>query len=127
MPTHDTVTRNAIADAVVDLVDAGSLNANGRCLIYTDNRISLLAVIELANPAFAAAVSGVAIGLSMPLSDALADASGAAAIFDVVDRDENVVFSGSVALSGADMTVPDTEIAQDDIVKIISLNYTAPP
>jgi hypothetical protein len=127
MPTHDQATRDAIANLVVDRVDVGTTNPNGRCLIYTANRIILLATVELDDPAFSAAVSGVATGLSMPLSDALADSSGTAAVFDVVDRDENVVFSGDIGLSGTDMIVPDTEIALDDIVKIISLNYTAPP
>jgi hypothetical protein len=113
-----------IADAVADLVDVGSTNANGQIKIYTENRITLLATIELANPAFGAAASGVATALSMPASDGLADGSGTAAVFDVIDRDENVVFSGTV---GEDLTLPETEVAEGDIFKIISMSYTAPP
>jgi len=127
MPTHDALIRNLIANTVVDQVDIGTTNISGRLILYTANHIVKLAVVILPDPAFSAAVSGIATGLGMPLSDALADASGSAAEFDVINRDEAVIFSGSVALAGADMTVPDTEIAKDDIVKIISLNYTAPP
>jgi len=92
--SHEATVRDAVADLVVDKVDLGSLNATGRMLVYTLNRITKLATIVLANPAFGAAVSGVAPGLSVPLSDALADASGTAAQFDVVDRDENIIYSG---------------------------------
>lgn len=121
---HDATTRDAIADLVVDAVDAGTLNASGRVIIYTANRLLKLSTIILSSPAFAAAASGVAAGLGMPLSDSNAIAAGTAAVFDVVDRDENVVFSGDV---DTDMTLPNTEINVDDIVKIISMNYTAPP
>lgn len=127
MPTHAAAIRDLIANTVVDKVDQGTLNASGRLLLYTANHIVKLATVILPDPAFSVAVSGIATGLGMPLSDALADASGTAAEFDVVSRDEDIIFSGSIALAGADMTVPDTEIALDDIVKIISLNYTAPP
>jgi hypothetical protein len=127
MPTHDTRTRDVITNAVVDMVDQGTANANGRLMLYTANRIIQLAQIELQDPAFSASVSGVASAIGLPISDSLADASGVAALFDVIDRDERVIFTGSVGLADADMIVPDTEIALDDIVKIISLNYTAPP
>ena len=127
MSTHALSARNAIADAVVDLVDVGSTNAQGRIFVYTDNRVSLLATILLPNPAFGTASVGIATANGLPLSDSLADASGTAAIFDIVDRDENIIFSGTIGTSNADMIVPDTEIAANDIVKIISLSYTAPP
>lgn len=123
MTTHSATTRDSIADLVVDAVDVGSANANGRLLVYTLNRISLLATVELANPAFAAASSGVAVALGLPLSDAIADSDGTAAQFDVVDRDENIIFSGEV---GVDMTLPETEVAAEDIFKITSMSYTAP-
>jgi len=128
MPTHETSTRNAIADVVVDRVDVGSTNAAGKIRVYTANHISLLAEIDMANPAFGPAVVGIAPALGLPLADSLADAPGSAAEFDAIDRDEDVVFSGTVGIdSSFDMTVPNTEVSLDDIIKIISLNYTAPP
>lgn len=126
--THQTTTRNVIADAVVDLVDLGTTNANGKVLIYSANRQTQLAEVDLANPAFGDAVTGVALANSLPLSDSLADAGGTAALFDVVDRDENVIYTGTIGTSAEDdMVVIDTEIAKDDIVKIVQLSYTAPP
>ena len=127
MVTHENATRNAIADAVVDRVDLGSTNASGKLRIYTANKVILLADLDLANPAFGDAAVGVASANSLPISDDFADGSGNAAVFDVLDRDENIVFSGTVGTSDADMLVADTEIADDDIVKIISFDYTAPP
>lgn len=124
---HATDSRNAACDAVVDLVDAGSTNSEGRIRIYTAGKISLLATVLMANPAFSAAVTGVAAGAGLPWSDLAASASGTAAEFDMIDRDENIILTGDVALSGEEMSFPQLEIAVNDIVKILTCSYTAAP
>lgn len=122
---HNIPTRNAMADAVVDLIDVGSTNAEGRLNIYTESRIDLLAVVLLALPSFGPAVSGVAPGLTLPWTDPLAPGSGIASEFNIVDRDENEIMSGDVALSGDEINFPSLEIDVNDLVKILSASYTA--
>ena len=125
--THDTAARNAMCDALVDLFDVGSTNASGRIVLQTTGGITLLATIIMAIPAFGPSVFGVAPGLTLPWSDQLAVGDGLASEFIAMDRDENVIMTGDVAISGAEMNFPQTEIAVNDIVKLLSVSYTAPP
>jgi hypothetical protein len=124
---HDTLARNAIADALVDLFDVGSTNSEGRIKIYTAGGITLLATILMANPAFGAAANGIATGLTLPWSDTGASGAGTAAEFIAVDRDENQILNGDIALSGEEMSFPQLEIAVNDIVKLLTVAYTATP
>lgn len=124
---HSIGSRNTIADALVDLFDIGSLNAEGRLRIYTAGGIVLLATVLMGNPSFDDAVSGVAPGLGLPWTDTLASGNGTAAEFEAIDRDQTIILSGDVALSGEELTFPGLEIAVNDIVKITSAEYTASP
>jgi len=124
---HDNVARTLLADTLVDLFDLGATNAEGRIRIYTAGGITLLATILMANPSFGNAVNGVADGLGLPWSDPMASGSGTAAEFTVLDRDESVILTGAVAESGEEMSFPQLEIAVNDIVKLLSVSYTAPP
>lgn len=116
-----------MADAVVDLFDAGSTNTEGRIRIYTEGGIDLLATVPMADPSFGTAVTGVAQGLGLPWSDTSADAAGIAREFVLIDRDENPVLTGDVDVSGEELNFPQNEIAVNDIVKILSASYTAAP
>ena len=124
---HDNTVRDALADAVVDLFDVGSANAEGRLKLYTAGGITLLATILMANPAFGPAVTGIAPGLTLPWSDPMASGNGTAAEFIAVDRDGDTILTGDVAVSGEEMSFPQLEIAVNDIVKLLSIYYTAPP
>ena len=124
---HDTPARNAMADALVALFDVGSGTSEGRIKVYTAGGITLLATILMANPAFGAAASGIASGLTLPWSDAGAAGAGSAAEFVAVDRDDNQILNGDIALSGEEMSFPQLEIAVNDIVKLITVAYTASP
>lgn len=124
---HDNSARNVLADALVDLFDIGSANSEGRLKIFTTGGITLLATVLMVNPAFDEAIVGVAAGLGLPWSDPLASGSGLAAEFIAVDRDEDIVLIGAVAQSDAELNFPQLEIAVNDIVKILTVSYTAPP
>lgn len=124
---HNTTSRNIMADAVVDLFDLGSAAAAGTINIYTENGITLLASVPMANPAFDDAANGIAAGLSLPWTDLAAVGSGSAYEFVAVDRDDFPVLTGNVSISGDEITFPDAEIAVNDIVKLLSVSYTAPP
>lgn len=124
---HDNDARNILADALVDLFDIGSINSEGRLKIYTTGGITLLATVLMAAPAFGDAAIGVAQGNGLPWSDQLASGSGLAAEFVAIDRDETVILTGDVDTSGAELNFPQLEIAVKDIVKLLSVSYTAPP
>lgn len=125
--THDQATRNVLADAVVDRIDLGSTNTEGSIKIYTANYLDLLATVVMANPSFGSATNGVCSGLSLPWSDASAAADGVPDKFIVTDRDENPVLYGDVGLSAAELTFQQLEINTNDIVKVLTASYTAPP
>lgn len=125
--SHGVAARNASADAVCDLIDVGSLNSAGQIRIYDAGRVTRLAAIFVPNPAFGAAVNGICSGLSLPWSDADADNSGTAAAFDFLDRDENIILQGDVALAGAELNFNQLVIEPNDVVKILNAQYTAAP
>lgn len=124
---HENDVRDVLADAVVDLFDIGSANAQGQFKLFTEGGIDHLATIPMANPAFDDSISGVAIGLDMPWTDLTAVGSGLAENFIAYDRDETVILVGDVDISGGEMSFPQLEIAVNDIVKLLSVSYTAPP
>lgn len=126
--SHTAATRNVMADAVVDLVDQGSLNSAGCVKIWDAGKVTRLAKIFMPNPAFSAAVSGVAVGNSLPWSDADADGTGEADNFEICDRDENVIMQGSVSEFGTgEMNFNQVGIIINDVVKILAASYTAAP
>ena len=124
--THTNYARNVICNATVDLIDLGSTNAAGRIRIYDDTRLINIVNIDFANPAFGAALNGVANALGVPFSG-VAIATANADEFDIVDCDDQVIMSGHVRVTGHELNLPDTEINTADITKILSCSYTATP
>jgi len=84
-----TAAKNAACDAIVDLVDAGSTNPEGK-LVIKDGATTLVEC-EMSNPAFGAASSGTATAGA--ISDGTAVADGTADNYSVVDRDETEIWS----------------------------------
>jgi len=131
-------TRNAAADAVVDRTDVGTTNAQGRLRLYSGSKPAsantgatgtLLAEVNLANPAFGAASSGVATLLGVPLATVGLPAAGAgtaAGYFRIVDRDGNAVLQGNVATSASDLVVNTTTISENVSFEILSGTVTMP-
>ena len=127
--TLSTAARNAACDAIVDLVDSGTTNTEGK--LQFRNSTTLIAEIDLNQPAFGAAASGVASldtagGLQGTVSPA-----GSSTIdrFRIIDRDSNNVFdgdAGSVATSGGDINLSSVSVNQNDVVEVTSLTVTIP-
>lgn len=133
-------SQQAAADAVVDRIDAGTTNLEGRLRIYSGVQPAdadslpagtLLVEIPLANPAYgAASTAGTASLLGTPRSAAAA-AAGTAASFRVVNRDAATVFDGAIratadADAGQELVLDATSIASGQTVNISSLSYTQP-
>lgn len=129
-----TNARNAAADGVVDLIDAGA--GAGTIKVYTGAKPAnpntapsgtLLGTLTFSDPAFGAAATGVATAAAIS-PDNVADASGTAGWFRAADSNGNAVFDGTIGLSGsgADLIMNDTAIVAGGIIAISSLTYTQP-
>lgn len=121
--TLSTAARNAACNGVVDLIDAG---AGAGKLRIKDVSSNILCSITLADPAFGDAAAGVATASGLPKSGTGTAAAGtgtAATQFDVVDSDDNVVWSGTIP---ANLTLDNVSIAENQTVTITSWTHTQP-
>lgn len=128
-----TAYRNAMCDALVDGLDAGS--GAGTIKIYDGTRPAnpnaaitgtLLATVTCIDPAFGAASSGAAT-LSDPAA-VTAVATGTATHFRAADSDGNAVFDGSVTATGGggDLTLATTSITSGLSIDITGGTVTVP-
>jgi hypothetical protein len=132
-PSISTAAVNAAADAVVDLVDAGT--PPGLLKIYDDTSgvpasvnaslgsAVLLATLPMSNPAFGAASGGVATAGSIT-SDTSADASGTAAFFRITNAAGTAIIQGTVGTSGCDLNLSSVSIVAGGTIAVSSLVYT---
>lgn len=129
-----TAARNAAADGVVDLLDAGL--AAGYIQIYTGTQPAtpntaatgtLLGTLTLSDPAFGAAASGTATAAAIT-DDTSADASGTAGWFRALDSNANPVIDGSITGigGGGDMEMDDTNIVAGGVISVTSWTVTMP-
>lgn len=120
--THPTNVRNALGDACVDLVDAGtaagSLNLLGGAADLVSNAMS--------DPAYGATASGTAT--SNAITNGTCTTAGTATSFEVRDSAAADVFYGSVGTtgSGADLELSSVVFAVNDILQVSALDYIAP-
>ncbi len=122
--TFPTATKNARADLIVDSIDLGTTNATGR-LYLKDSGNNVLSVHNFANPAFASASGGACIANS--IANGVGLLAGSAVTFDVKDRDNNVIFSGTIGTvgSGADLESSSSSVtvAIGEVVVISGMTY----
>jgi cytoskeletal protein RodZ len=122
---HPTSVRNAIADTVVDLIDAGS--AAGKLKFYASNGGSMLAELTFSTTAFGAAASGVATAAAITADSNTS--SGTVTWFEVEDSDGNLVFEGDVTdddTGTGSIQLSSVALGTGDTVSVSSLTYTAP-
>jgi hypothetical protein len=129
-----TSARNAAADAVVDLLDAGAgagyIEIRTGAQPATPNTAAsgtLLATLPLSDPAFGSAASGTATASAIT-SDTSADATGTAGWFRGYDSTGAAVIDGSVTATGGggDMTLDSTSIVAGGTVAVTSWTITMP-
>ena len=123
--THPVAIRNAIADLVVDKLDLGTTNPNGRLVLNTAGDAEV-ATLNFANPAFGAAATGAATAGT--ITDDTSATGGTPTKCILTDRDNTTIVEGSVGAtgSGADIILSSATIGATDTVHISSLGYTAP-
>jgi hypothetical protein len=121
--TISTAARNAACNAIVDLLDAGTTDANGDLVIQTSGDVEV-ATLALSNPAFGAAATGVATASA--ISDDTNATGGTAANFILQDRDNTEVMRGLCGTSGAELNLSSLSIGAGDTVSVSSLTVTVP-
>ena len=121
--TISTVARNAACDAIVDLIDAGSTDANGDLVIQTSGDAEV-AILALSEPAFGDAAAGVATANT--ISDDTNATGGTAANFILQDKDNTEVMRGDCGTSGSELNLSSLSIGSGDTVSVSSLTVTVP-
>jgi hypothetical protein len=130
-PSITTAARNAAADSVVDLVDAGT--PPGSLRIYSGTMPAdanaalsgntLLAQLTFSTTAFGAAATGVATAAAIT-SDTSADATGTATFHRVLNAAGTVIWQGSVGTATSDLVLSSTSITAGGTVAVSSYTYT---
>lgn len=129
-----TNVRNAMANAAVDLIDAGP--AAGTVQIRTGAQPAsagsvatgtLLGTLTLSDPAFGDAVNGTATAGAIT-GDSSADASGTAGWFRVLDSTGATVMDGAIseAGGGGEMILDKTAIVAGGTISVTSWTVTQP-
>lgn len=126
--------RSAMADAAVDLIDAGP--GAGTVQIRTGGQPAtagaaasgtLLGTLTLSDPAFGAAVNGVATAGAVT-GDSSADATGTAGWYRVLDSTGATVMDGAIseAGGGGDMILDKVTVIAGGTISITSWTVTQP-
>lgn len=119
--THTTATRNAMANAVVDLIDVGGA---GTLEFQTSGDVEG-ATIGFSATAFGAATGGTATAAST--TDDTNATGGTIAKFRIKDGAGLEVFSGTVTglSGGGDIEISSLSITATETVSLTSLTYSA--
>ena len=125
--THSTSARNALADTTDDQVNAGSTDSQGDLVIIDSTGPTDLITFNLQDPAFGAASSGTITLQGTPISTT-AGADGTADTFEARDKDNNMVYTGSVSGTGGggDLEIDNTDVNSGQSAELSSHSYTAP-
>ena len=126
--THPAAVRNVLADTVVDRIDVGATHATGKIRVRSEANVTLVDLLLAVPPAFGSASAGIAVS-NTPPHQGTAVASDDADNFQVLDRDDAIVFEGDVTVTGGggSMTLTSVQITINDLVKINTFTYEASP
>ena len=116
----------AITQLITDKVDLGTANAEGILRIKSGAGTPLVDVV-LANPAFATGTGSIRDLLGVPLQGT-ATAAGTAALAEVLDRDENIVFTGITTVIGGNgfLELDKVEIEIGDVITVQNMTVQYP-
>ena len=121
--THATAARNAAADAVLNLIDAGA--SAGTLEFQTSGDVEV-ATLTFSDPAYAAAVAGVA--QENAITNDTNATGGTIAKFRIFDSNSNEIINGTVTATGGggDIELSTITVNPGDSVSVTDLPYTAP-
>lgn len=120
-----TALRNDLADQIDDSVNTGTGTAQ---LIFETAADAALATLNLQNPAFGTAATGVITLQGTPLSDTSATAGtcAQASVYDRTTPTAEKQFEMSVGTGAQDIVISSTVFGAGDTVQLTSLTVTVP-
>ena len=135
----DSVAR-AACDAIVDLVDGGTTNAQGRLILYSGSVpadcdaaagtvvATLLGRVPGSGGFFGAAAtsSNNAVATAATITDDSNAVGGTTTYFRLVNRDSAAIMQGACGTSGAELNFNSTVISAGAIVSVTSFTVTVP-
>jgi hypothetical protein len=122
--THSTAARDAAANAVVDLLDAGTPPG---FLEFQQSGGTIVCTITLETTAFGASSVGVATMAQGAGKTSDGAAAGTIAKAEFTNAAGTGVIFCAVSTSGSDINIPGgLTLANDDTVTVTALTYTAP-
>ena len=121
--THPSATRNALADAAVDRIDAGA--GAGTLEFQTAGSVEV-ATLTFSDPAFGNAAAGVATANAITSDSSATGGTITKAV--IKDSTGTEVFTCSVTATGGggDITLSSVVVSAGQTVSLSSLTYTAP-
>lgn len=122
--THPTAVRNAIADLVVDGIDAG---AAAGTLEFQTAASAEVATLTFSDPAFGAAASGVATASAITSDTSATGGTITKAVLQDSDGVDKVLCSVTATGGGGDIELSSVVVAAAQTVAVSSLTYTACP
>lgn len=121
--THATTIRTAIADLVVDSIDAGA--GAGTLEFQTSGNVEV-ATLTFSDPAFGAAVAGVATADTITDDTSATGGTIAKAVLKDSNGTTKVTCSVTATSGGGDIELSSVVISAGQTVGLDSLTYTAP-
>lgn len=118
----ETVARDDMANAIDASINVGGGTAQ---LLFEDSGDTEVAAIDLENPAFGAASTGVITMSGQPISEASA-AGGTVAQFSIYDRAGLKQLEGTVLTSGGDINLTSLVVAATEEVELTTFTITVP-
>lgn len=113
--TPSAAVKNAALDTIVDSIDVGSADATGDIVLKTAGGATV-ATLAFSNPAFASASGGSVVANA--ITSATAGSSGTVTNYEARNRDNTVVFTGSVGLTGEALNLESVVIDAGDTITI---------
>jgi len=115
--TLTNIARNAAADAVCATLNGGTIE-------FQTSAGAEVATVTFGNPAFGAAVNGVATANAIAADESVA--GGLTTQFVARTSGGAAVFSGTVGTSGSDINITSTTLAATERLEVDSFTYTQP-
>lgn len=117
--TLETVARNAACDAVVDLLDGGTIE-------FQTSADAEVATLTLGTPAFGAAATGVATANAITEDSSATGGTIAKAVFKTSGAASVFTVSVTATGGGGDIELSSLDIGAGDTVEITSYTHTQP-
>lgn len=123
--THSLAARQASGDAVLALLNGGTTDPAGD-LRFITGAAAEVAILPLSNPAFGA-VDGTGVATANAVTPDTTTIAGTVATFELRNRDNAIVISGTVGLvgSGADIELTSVTYSNNETITVSSLTYTS--